>query len=180
MQGHARNAQMVSAVNHVQNPNSLRRAPLLLIWARRAAELSRAAGKRIQLVCLLPLLVPTRRLQEFDLAPTRVQGRRQRDDGAANPQYPCCSFRGSAVAINATTGAVIWKHYTAAAGYSGASVCGSSVIPDPLRGVVCITTGNNYSTPTASDFTTCVNGQPLTDAVVTECLSPDDLVNSVV
>jgi hypothetical protein len=32
---------MVSAVHHVQNLNSLRRAPLLLIGARRAAELSR-------------------------------------------------------------------------------------------------------------------------------------------
>jgi hypothetical protein len=41
MQGHARNAQMVSAVHHVQNLNSLRRAALLLIGARRAAELSR-------------------------------------------------------------------------------------------------------------------------------------------
>jgi polyvinyl alcohol dehydrogenase (cytochrome) len=101
------------------------------------------------------------------------------EGAAANPQYPCCSFRGSVLAINGTTGAVIWKHYTAPAGYTGASVWGSSVIPDPLRGVLYITTGNNYSTPTAPDFTACVNGQPLTDAVVTECLSPDDLVDSI-
>src|SRR5258708_7506733 len=39
MQGHARNA---TAVHHVQNLNSLRRAPLLLICARPAAELSRS------------------------------------------------------------------------------------------------------------------------------------------
>ena len=35
---------MVSAVHHVQNLNSLRRAPLLLICARRAAELSRGGN----------------------------------------------------------------------------------------------------------------------------------------
>jgi polyvinyl alcohol dehydrogenase (cytochrome) len=98
---------------------------------------------------------------------------------AANPQYPCCSFRGSAIAVNATTGALLWKHYTAPPGYAGASVWGSSVVPDPLRGVVYISTGNNYTTPTAPEFTTCVNGQALSDAVVTECLSPDDLVDSI-
>src|SRR5262249_6574755 len=98
---------------------------------------------------------------------------------AADPTYPCCSFRGSALAVNARTGAVIWKHYTAPPGYSGASVWGSSLIPDPLRGLVYITTGNNYATPKAPEFTACVNGRPLTDAVVTECLSPDDLIDSV-
>lgn len=98
---------------------------------------------------------------------------------AADPTYPCCSFRGSALAINAKTGAVIWKRYTTPPGYSGAGVWGSSVIPDLVRGLVYITTGNNYSTPTAADFTSCVNARPLTDAVVTECLSADDLVDSV-
>jgi polyvinyl alcohol dehydrogenase (cytochrome) len=99
---------------------------------------------------------------------------------AANPQYPCCSFRGSAMALNAKTGAVLWKHYTVPAGYTGGSVWGSSVVPDLLRGQVYITTGNNYSTPTGSDFTNCVGGRALTDAVVTDCLSSEDLVDSLV
>jgi polyvinyl alcohol dehydrogenase (cytochrome) len=99
---------------------------------------------------------------------------------AANPEYRCCTFRGSAVAISANTGELIWKHYTTPPGYSGASVWGSSLIPDPLRGVVYATTGNNYTTPTSPDFVNCVSGRPLTDEVVTDCLSPDDLVDSVV
>lgn len=99
---------------------------------------------------------------------------------AANPQYPCCTFRGSAIAINAKTGKVIWKTYMAPAGYAGVGVWGSSVVPDLLRGVVYITTGNNYSTPAAPEFKACTNGRTLTDTVVTECISDDDYVDSVV
>ena len=99
---------------------------------------------------------------------------------AANPQYPCCSFRGSALAVDARTGAVIWKHYTVPPGYTGGSVWGSSVIPDVLRGTVYITTGNNYATPTSDGFVTCVNGRTLTDEVTTSCLSSEDEVDSIV
>jgi len=99
---------------------------------------------------------------------------------AANPQYPCCSFRGSALAVNARTGAVIWRHYTVPTGYSGGSVWGSSVIPDLLRHVVYITTGNNYATPSAADFKACVNGRTLTEELTTSCLSPDDEIDSIV
>jgi len=99
---------------------------------------------------------------------------------AANPQYPCCSFRGSAVAVDAGTGAVIWRHYTVPTGYSGGSVWGNSVVPDLLRHVVYITTGNNYATPTAADFKSCVNGRTLTEELTTACLSPDDEVDSIV
>lgn len=102
------------------------------------------------------------------------------EGAAANPQYPCCSFRGSAIAINAKNGKVIWKRYTAPQGYSGAGVWGSSVVPDLLRGLVYITTGNNYTTPSAPEFKACTNGRTLTDAVVTECISDDDFVDSVV
>jgi polyvinyl alcohol dehydrogenase (cytochrome) len=102
------------------------------------------------------------------------------ENAAAAPAYPCCSFRGSALAINATTGDIIWRHYTAPSGYAGASVWGSSVIPDVTRQTLYITTGNNYTTPTAPEFQACVRGQTLTDAVVAGCLSPDDEVDSVV
>jgi polyvinyl alcohol dehydrogenase (cytochrome) len=102
------------------------------------------------------------------------------EGAAANPQYPCCSFRGSAIAIDAKNGAVIWKRYTVPPGYSGGAVWGSSVVPDPLRGLVYVTTGNNYHTPTAPEFRECVNNRPLTDAVVTECIAEDDFVDSVV
>lgn len=102
------------------------------------------------------------------------------ENTAASPTYPCCSFRGSALAINAKTGAIIWRHYTAPSGYAGASVWGSSVIPDTERRTLYITTGNNYTTPTDPEFLACVKGQTLTDAVVAGCLSEDDEVDSVV
>jgi polyvinyl alcohol dehydrogenase (cytochrome) len=102
------------------------------------------------------------------------------ESAAANPQYSCCSFRGSALAINAKTGAILWKHYTVPAGYTGGSVWGSSVIPDLLRQTLYITTGNNYKTPTAADFITCVNGRTLTEEVTTACLSSEDEIDSVV
>ena len=31
---------------------------------------------------------------------------------AANPAYPCCTFRGSFMAVNANTGQILWKTYT--------------------------------------------------------------------
>jgi len=99
---------------------------------------------------------------------------------AANPQYPCCSFRGSVVALSARTGAVIWRHYTVPPGYTGGSVWSSSVIPDVFRGQLYITTGNNYATPTGEDFVNCVKERTLTEELVTDCLSPDDEVDSMV
>jgi polyvinyl alcohol dehydrogenase (cytochrome) len=33
---------------------------------------------------------------------------------AANPSYPCCSFRGSVVALETSTGAVLWKGFSIA------------------------------------------------------------------
>jgi polyvinyl alcohol dehydrogenase (cytochrome) len=102
------------------------------------------------------------------------------EGAAANPAYPCCSFRGSAIAINAKNGQVLWKRHMAPQGYTGSSVWGSSVVPDPLRGMVYVTTGNNYKTPDVPEFKSCTNGRSLTDAVVTECISDDDYVDSVV
>ena len=31
---------------------------------------------------------------------------------AADPDYPCCTFRGSVVALDVNTGEIIWKTYT--------------------------------------------------------------------
>ena len=67
------------------------------------------------------------------------------EGAAANPSYPCCSFRGSVLKIDAATGSVQWKTYTVPAGYTGGSVWGSTIVPDPARGVVYATTGNNYT-----------------------------------
>ncbi len=67
------------------------------------------------------------------------------EGAAANPNYSCCSFRGSVMALDAATGAVKWKSYTVPTGYTGGSVWGSTIVPDPARGVVYATTGNNYT-----------------------------------
>lgn len=81
--------------------------------------------------------------------------------GAANPKYPCCTFRGSVSALDAGTGRLVWKTYTIAtppqptsangagagiSGPSGAAVWSSPTI-DPARRALYVGTGNNYSDP---------------------------------
>jgi polyvinyl alcohol dehydrogenase (cytochrome) len=100
------------------------------------------------------------------------------ESAAANAGYPCCSFRGSAMAINAATGATIWKTFTVPPGYTGGAVWGSTLVPDPLRGTVYVTTGNNYRTPTDPAFLAC-QGSSTSEAQVASCLSLDDHVDSM-
>jgi polyvinyl alcohol dehydrogenase (cytochrome) len=86
------------------------------------------------------------------------------EEGAgASPDYECCRFRGSMVALNASTGKQIWKTYTIpdAAhktkknkigtqlwGPSGAPIWSSPAI-DVQRNAIYATTGDNYSDPTS-------------------------------
>jgi len=94
---------------------------------------------------------------------------------AVDPSYPCCSFRGSAIAVNASTGAILWKTYTVPTGYNGGAVWGSTLVPDPVRGFVYVTTGNNYFTPTDPAYTACIDG----GGTPAGCVSPDDHFDSV-
>ena len=66
---------------------------------------------------------------------------------ATQPGYPCCSFRGSVVALNAATGHLLWKTYTVPTGYSGGAVWGSAPAIDPRNNLIYVGTGNNYSAP---------------------------------
>jgi polyvinyl alcohol dehydrogenase (cytochrome) len=68
---------------------------------------------------------------------------------AAVPGWPCCTFRGSVLALDANTGAILWKTYTVPnePGYSGGAVWSSTPVVDPQRGSLYITTGNNYTVP---------------------------------
>ena len=55
------------------------------------------------------------------------------------------SARGSAVAVNAATGAIKWQTYMVPTGYTGGGIWGSNVVVDESRGSVFVATGNNYS-----------------------------------
>lgn len=80
----------------------------------------------------------------------------------SDPNYECCRFRGSLVALDANTGERIWKTYTVSEprptkknavgtqlwGPSGAPIWSSPAI-DPVRNAVYVTTGNNYTDPTS-------------------------------
>jgi len=84
------------------------------------------------------------------------------EEGAsADPDYPCCTFRGNVVALDTATGKEIWKAYMieeaprptrkSASGVqywgpSGAAVW-SPPTADLKRHTLYITTGNNYSSP---------------------------------
>jgi polyvinyl alcohol dehydrogenase (cytochrome) len=54
--------------------------------------------------------------------------------------------RGSAVAVNATTGAIQWKTYMVPTGYTGGGVWGSNPVVDVARNSLFVSTGNNYTT----------------------------------
>jgi polyvinyl alcohol dehydrogenase (cytochrome) len=71
---------------------------------------------------------------------------------ATDPSYPCCSFRGSVVALNAKTGEILWKTFDMPDNggqtnqYSGGAIWQPPAI-DPKRGTLFIGTGNNYTAP---------------------------------
>src|SRR5258705_537470 len=51
----------------------------------------------------------------------------------ANDNLTCCSFRGSEVAVNARTGAILWKTFMAPSGYTGTAIWGSDAVVDARR-----------------------------------------------
>ncbi len=83
---------------------------------------------------------------------------------AADPSYPCCTFRGSIVALDAATGEQVWKAFTMSGqampgggapktstgqGPAGAAIWSSPTI-DARRRLVYAATGNAYSQPAAA------------------------------
>jgi polyvinyl alcohol dehydrogenase (cytochrome) len=89
---------------------------------------------------------------------------------AQSPQYSCCTFRGSVVALEAGTGKQIWKSYaipdppgktrlnsagTQLMGPAGAAIWSAPTI-DPQRKMLYVATGNGYSDPPT----------PYTDAII--------------
>jgi polyvinyl alcohol dehydrogenase (cytochrome) len=97
---------------------------------------------------------------------------------AVAPGYPCCSFRGSMLALDVDTGAILWKTYLTPEGYPGVAVWGSSPAIDSKRGSVYIATGNNYDAP--SDTLDCVAASEGDPGAQSACIPADDLFDSII
>lgn len=82
------------------------------------------------------------------------------ENTASNPDYSCCTFRGSLSALDAQTGAAIWKYYTVEEpklrgtstngkplyGPAGVGIWSAPTV-DAARGLVYAATGNAYAEP---------------------------------
>jgi polyvinyl alcohol dehydrogenase (cytochrome) len=102
---------------------------------------------------------------------------------AENPDYQCCTFRGSVVALSETSGKVLWKTYTVPTnggkpgGYSGGAIWGSTPAIDPATNSVYVGTGNNYLIPASAD--TCVANAMKNHTSDAKCTAADDYFDSV-
>ena len=109
-----------------------------------------------------------------------------------DPAYPCCTFRGSVTAVRVRDGAVVWKTYlvdppkrtgqtavgTATYGPSGAGVWSTPTIDQP-RGVLYVTSGDNYSHPATSTSDAILALDLKTGAIAwSQQTTPDDVYNS--
>ena len=96
---------------------------------------------------------------------------------ASDANYVCCTFRGSMVALNASTGAVLWKTFVVPDNkgqpnaYSGGAIWQPPAI-DPLRGSLFIGTGNNYTVP--KSVLDCQQAAVAAGNPNAVCTSPDD------
>jgi polyvinyl alcohol dehydrogenase (cytochrome) len=98
---------------------------------------------------------------------------------AVDPSYPCCSFRGSIVALDANTGRILWKTYTVpdnrgqTDGYSGNAVWQPPAL-DIATGNLYVGTGNNYEVP--GPVKNCIaHSAPIEQP---DCFASDDFFDS--
>lgn len=109
-----------------------------------------------------------------------------------DPGYTCCTFRGSVTALRVSDGAVVWKTYmipppektgmskagTDQFGPSGAGIWSAPTI-DTKRGVLYVTTGDNYSHPASSTSDAVVALDLKTGQIVwSQQTTPHDVYNS--
>jgi len=111
---------------------------------------------------------------------------------ALDPAYPCCTFRGSVTAVRVGDGSVVWKTYlvdapqrtgqTAAGtptfGPSGAGIWSTPTV-DQRRGLLYVTTGDNYSHPATATSDAVVALELATGRIVwLQQTLPNDVWNS--
>ncbi len=109
---------------------------------------------------------------------------------ATFPGYPCCSFRGSLMALDAATGATLWRTYftpppppghdfpTDGSWYAGTSVWGSTVSIDEARNVLYVGTGQNYMLPPS--VLQCVDDANQNGGDPRLCNDPRNLFDSII
>ena len=116
------------------------------VWAKRIADHPSATLTATPLYADGRLYVP---VSSLEVVP------------AADPAYPCCSFRGQMAALDALTGEEVWRFYAIpdAPKQVGTTRAGTSVLApsgapmwatptlDTKRGVLYAGTGENYSSP---------------------------------
>ncbi len=94
------------------------------------------------------------------------------ENAAADPTYPCCTFRGGLIALNIADGSTAWRFYTVDQpqprgtnsagvpnhGPSGVGIWSTPAI-DPDEGLIYVSTGNSYSPPVSpySDAILAIN-----------------------
>jgi polyvinyl alcohol dehydrogenase (cytochrome) len=110
-----------------------------------------------------------------------------------DPHYECCRFRGSVVALNAETGAQVWKTYaideaphpttksalgTQFLGPSGVAIWSAPTL-DPEHKVLYVGTGNSYSDPTVTTSDAILALDMDTGRILwSRQLTPEDAYNS--
>jgi polyvinyl alcohol dehydrogenase (cytochrome) len=106
----------------------------------------------------------------------------QEEGLAANAAYPCCTFRGSMVALDVFTGKILWKTFTVPDNggqknqYSGNAIWSPPAI-DPRRGSLYIGVGNNYTVPDA--VLQCQQDAIARGNQNANCEAPDDFFDTV-
>ncbi len=97
---------------------------------------------------------------------------------AVQPGYPCCSFRGSMLAVSLANGAILWKTYMVPEGYPGGAIWGSSPAVDIKRQQVYIATGNNYAVPDSALLCVAAAGSDV--AAIKACIPANNWMDSIV
>lgn len=87
------------------------------------------------------------------------------------------SFRGSVVALDESTGAILWRFATVPPGYTGGGLLGGPPVVDEPGKSLIVGTGNNYTIPASAQSCVAASGPAQADQLA--CLDPADYVDAV-